>query len=264
MFRLCLWFLIMFLCLSQSASQAISLRTDHDGIPVLVYHHLLRDQENRFFRHNTAVITPEMFAEQMQYLYEHGYSTVTLQELEEYRDGKRKLPPKSIVITFDDGYLSNLYYAYPILKRYSFQAAIFLITENIRKEPTAFHPDRLDYISWPELAKYNDVFSFEGHSHHFHRTFWGISYLVLHPKKEIIKDLLISQKLLPSSYFAYPYGQYTPKTIHSIEETGYRMAFTIEPRRIHPGSNKWRLGRYWIGPDMTMQSFKELVKNNKG
>lgn len=260
MFRLLLWFLSLSLSLSLQASQAISIRTDTEGIPVLVYHHLLKDEENLFFRHNPAVITPEMFEEQMKYLHEEGYSAVTLRDLEEYIDGKKGLPAKSIAITLDDGYLSNLHYAYPILKKYGFQAAIFLITENIRKEPVPFHPDRLDYASWPQLEQYSDVFSFEGHSHHFHRTFWKISYLVLQPKEEIMRDLLTSRKLLPASYFAYPYGQYTTKTIHSVREAGYRMAFTIEPHRVHPGSNKGRLGRYWIGPDMTMQSFKELLK----
>lgn len=261
MYRLFLCLLTLSLCLTLQASQAISLRTAKDGIPVLVYHHLLRDQENKFFRHNQSVTTPEMFEEQMKYLYEQGYYTVTMRELEEHIDSKTKLPKKSIAITFDDGYLSNLHYAYPILKKYSFKAAIFLITENVRKEPVSFHPDRLDYVNWPELQHYSDVFSFEGHSHHFHRTFWNISYLVLHPQEEIINDLLISRELLPSHYFAYPYGQYTSKTIYSVQEAGYRMAFTIEPHHVHPGSYKWRLGRYWIGPDMTMQSFKELIKN---
>lgn len=260
MYRFFLWLFSLSLAISVPASQVISLHTNDGGIPVLVYHHLLHDRENTYFRRNQAVITPDMFTEQMAFLYEQGYSTVTLGELEEYIDGKKVLPRKSIAITFDDGYASNLHYAYPILKKYSFQATIFLITENIRMAPAAFHPDRLEYISWQELKPYSDVFSYEGHSHHFHRTFWGISYLVLHPKQEIMRDLLSSQKLLPSSYFAYPYGQYTSKTMVTVKETGYRMAFTIEPRRIQPGSNKGRLGRYWVGPDMTMQSFKELLE----
>lgn len=52
----------------------------------------------------------------MYYLYENGFHTATLDELQPFLDGEFTLPEKTVVLTFDDGYYSNALYAYPILK----------------------------------------------------------------------------------------------------------------------------------------------------
>jgi peptidoglycan/xylan/chitin deacetylase (PgdA/CDA1 family) len=85
---------------------------------VLLYHHV--DPND--------AIKPEVFDWQMKYLQQHGYSVISLGELVQGMKGEWDLPRKSIVITFDDGFLNTWVYAYPILKKYRFKATLFMIT----------------------------------------------------------------------------------------------------------------------------------------
>jgi peptidoglycan/xylan/chitin deacetylase (PgdA/CDA1 family) len=230
------------------------------GIPVLLYHHILEDRENKKFRYNEEVITPEQFRKEMELLHYEGYTTVTLRQLEDYLDRKAFLPAKSIVITFDDGYLSNYKYAYPILKKYHDHAAIFAITEDVRRIPDVFNPDKLNYISWEEISRYSDVFDVEAHAHHFHRVRGlGTSYLLSEPSDAVKKDLAISKSLTHASYFAYPYGQYNDNTIRILKELGFRMAFTIKAGNVFPGSDKFTLNRNCIFPYTTLDEFKRII-----
>lgn len=95
------------------------------AIPVLYYHRI-----NDIDRPPHA-IPPKLFEEQMRYLASDGWTTLSPIELIEYLMGESTPPKKSLLITFDDGYLDNWVFAYPILKKYRMKATIFLITARI-------------------------------------------------------------------------------------------------------------------------------------
>jgi peptidoglycan/xylan/chitin deacetylase (PgdA/CDA1 family) len=90
-------------------------------IPVLMYHHIADGDED------DMIVSPETFAEQMKALWEAGYTTVSLRDLVDYVAGSADLPEHPVLITFDDGYLSNYEIAYPILKANSMKAAVFAV-----------------------------------------------------------------------------------------------------------------------------------------
>ncbi len=93
----------------------------NNSIPVIAYHQVGKSSK----------ITPEIFNEQMKYLHDAGYKAVSIDEFYRYITGKQKAAGKKILITFDDGFTDNFVHAYPILKKYGFTAAIFLITSRI-------------------------------------------------------------------------------------------------------------------------------------
>ena len=84
-----------------------------EKIPVLMYHHLLMQEDITKYNwsDNSSVLSVQAFEEQMDYLYENGFYTATLDELQAFMDGNITLPEKTVVITFDDSYLSNALYA---------------------------------------------------------------------------------------------------------------------------------------------------------
>ena len=98
------------------------MSASNDSVPVIAYHQIC----------NNSKITPALFEEQMRFLKESGYSTVSLDEFHSLITGKNRVTGKHILITFDDGFADNLIYAYPILKKYGFTAVVFLITSRIR------------------------------------------------------------------------------------------------------------------------------------
>ncbi|WCK52713.1 polysaccharide deacetylase family protein [Aneurinibacillus sp. Ricciae_BoGa-3] len=240
-----------------------NMNTSVPGVPVLMYHHLLENRENKKFRNNADVITPETFAKQMHYLYVNHYMTVTLPDLEKYVDKKMSLPDRSVVLTFDDGYLSNFKYAYPVLKKYHMKATIFCITGQMKNKPETFNPDKLNYISWPELPKYADVFAYESHANHFHKEIGKKCYMVVKPVSEVKNEIHTLHMLMHGAYFAYPYGQYNHNLITILQNEGYRMAFTTKTGRVYPGSNKFLLDRNAVYPYTTWAQFKTLVEDPK-
>lgn len=94
-------------------------------VPIVTYHHITEDADE------TSEITKEKFEEHIKYLKENDYQTVTFDDLLNYVEKGIELPEKPIIITFDDGYLSNYEIAYPILKQYEMKATIFMIGSTV-------------------------------------------------------------------------------------------------------------------------------------
>ncbi|SNS11245.1 Polysaccharide deacetylase [Anaerovirgula multivorans] len=229
-----------------------------EAIPVLMYHHLLYDEENTYID-NDSVITVESFAEQMKLLHENGYRTITLNELEAFLIGDLELPKKTVAITFDDGYLSNIAYAYPILKEYNFKASNFIISHKLKEITEEFDPYQLQYLGWKDMVDTLDVFTYDNHTHDLHRVEDHKGYLVIKPLEEVVRDLSMNMELMGSPYFAYPYGQYNTHTLQILERLGMRMAFTVKRGHVKPGDDLLQLQRYGICPKTTIEDFKKII-----
>ena len=80
--------------------------------PVIMYHHI--DEHSKESR---LSVSPESFRRQMEFLVRHKYNVVPLEGLIDLLKDKKKIPPKTIAITFDDGHLDNYTNAYPVLKK---------------------------------------------------------------------------------------------------------------------------------------------------
>ncbi|KNF09706.1 putative xylanase/chitin deacetylase [Gottschalkia purinilytica] len=234
-------------------------------VPVLMYHHIMNSKDIKEMKctQNATIISDSQFKKEMKFLHDNGYYTATLDELRKFIKGQLKLPKKTVVITFDDGYLSNLVYAYPILKKYHFNAAIFMIGNLMSKSPMAFDRTKLQYISSEELDKYKDVFYYGSHTYGLHDIKDGKGYLVTSPKAKVIEDLNKSKNLLNTDYLAYPYGQYNSSIIECLKEKGYKMAFTIQQRYAVRNSKLYEVPRFAILPNTSMSEFKDIVSGRK-
>jgi len=259
---------VLGLCLAGPVPQAAVNRSGCAGLPVsgparqitvLTYHHILRSAENRL-KNNPVVLDLERFEQQMDFLRKEGYYTITLQELEDFIGGKKDLPGKSVLLTFDDGYQSNYVYAYPVLKKYGFKACVFVITGKIKDRPEPFVPDRLTYLSREEMEMSRDVFEFASHTHAMHNITGKKADLLWQPGNEIKSDLQKSAEALHTKYFSYPYGQYNERVIAILKETGFRMAFTTQNGKVRKGDNPFKLKRYGISPYITLKRFQEYLK----
>ncbi|NLX62794.1 MAG: polysaccharide deacetylase family protein [Tissierellia bacterium] len=234
-----------------------------EKIPVFLYHHILPQEyiEKYNWTDNNSVLSVEAFKEQMDFLYENGFYTATLDELKAFLDGEITLPKKTVVLTFDDGYLSNVIYAYPIMKEYNFRATIFIHGHRADGEQVPFDPSTTQTISIYEAYKYRDVFDYGSHTYNLHYINENKEKALLASEREvIIEDLLKSKELMDTVYFAYPYGAYNEETIEYLKETGYEMAFTIEKEYVTNNSDKYRLPRFTVGPKtMTLGLFVQIA-----
>ena len=103
----------------------------------------------------------------MQYIKDRGYEPISFEQLIEYHENRRELPEKPIIITFDDGYLSNYELAYPILKEFNFKAAIFVIGVSFGNKDLAY-----PHFGWAEARemKASGLVSIESHTYDLHRN----------------------------------------------------------------------------------------------
>ncbi|MFN8391029.1 MAG: polysaccharide deacetylase family protein [Bdellovibrionota bacterium] len=97
---------------------------------ILTYHRVTEVQSLRFPIQPGMYVLPETFAMHMRYLADYC-NVIPLSELLAALKAKTDLPPATVVVTFDDGWLDNFEYAFPILREYSLPATIFLATAYI-------------------------------------------------------------------------------------------------------------------------------------
>jgi Polysaccharide deacetylase len=131
-------------------------------VPIVAYHSVA-DEHRHPFRHLSLPVAA--FERQLQHLERRGFETVTLHDVHAYLKSSTPPPPKSVVLTFDDGFLDNWVHAFPLLKKYGMKATIFVMTDFIDPS-TAARPTledvwacRIDreelewwgYCSWPEI-----------------------------------------------------------------------------------------------------------------
>ena len=100
-----------------------------EPIPVLMYHSVAPKLKTWAF--NFLSLDPALFEDHVASMSRAGYNSVHLADLHAYVSGRTSLPPKTIVLTFDDGYLDNWVFAFPVLKKYGFKATVFVSTDFI-------------------------------------------------------------------------------------------------------------------------------------
>lgn len=218
-------------------------------VPVLMYHYI-EPKLNNHETDNKSIINLEDFEQNMKYLHDEGYQTITLNQLEQYVNGRISLPQKSIVITFDDGYQNNYTLAYPVLQKYNFHASLFVIGSKIQDQPSEFEPAINSFISKPEMQASTDVFEFNSHTYNLHHKGFmrcGNSVPVGLDTSLLDDDIQhMKQTGIDTPYLAYPFGYTSTQMIYKLQQHGYRMAFTVKSGFVHPGDHPMKLSRLTV------------------
>lgn len=238
-----------------------------NGIPVLTFHHILKDEENKYFLHTSTTTSESAFSEQMAYLKQQGYQTITLVQLESYLKNQINLPAKVVVLTFDDGLKSVNRYAYPILKREGFHAAAFIISSRIKHHPQKWNADSLQFMSISELEDIQDVFEIQSHTHFLHRLDNRRKPILLRRDFHNIEfDFARSRRALEQfnpdvAYLAYPFGGYNQVAIAAAKSAGFRMAFITLPGKVKPGDGLYTLKRLYVLRTDSIESMANRIAN---
>ncbi|MCU7060960.1 polysaccharide deacetylase family protein [Serratia ureilytica] len=241
-----------------------------NGIPVLTYHHLLKNEENKRFRHTSTTTSDVAFSNQMTYLKQAGYDTISLYQLEAYLKNQINLPGKAIVLTFDDGLKSVYRYAYPVLKDYGFRATAFIISSRIKRHPQKWNPDSLQFMSVSELKQIQDVFDVQSHTHFLHRTDGNRQPILLSRSLHNIEfDFERSRRALSQFnphvlYLSYPFGGYNQRAIQAAQGAGFHLAVTTVQGKVKPGDNPYTLKRLYILRTDSIQTMADRIANKPG
>ncbi len=238
-----------------------------NGIPVLTYHHILRDEENTRFRHTSTTTSVRAFSNQMTWLRDMGYTTLTMYQLEDYLHNRTNLPARAVVITFDDGLKSVSRYAYPLLKQYGMKATAFIVSSRIKRHPQKWAPKSLQFMSISELEEIKDVFDFQSHTHFLHRVDgYRRPVLLSRNYHNILFDFKHSRRALAQFnphvlYLSYPFGGYNATAVKAANDAGFHLAVTTVKGKVKPGDNPFLLKRLYILRTDSLETMSRLVSN---
>lgn len=186
-----------------------------------MYHYVSQPPPNADVYRRDLSVTPERFAEHLQYLRKAGYVSVTLDDLLYALTAGRSLPDKPVVLTFDDGYADNYENAFPLLSANGFIGHFFIITDFVNQ-------GRDGYLSWPQIEEMAAAGQrFGSHSRdHPDLGNKSVNYLVwqaLGSKESIEEHLGYHPR-----WIAYPSGKYDSQTIAVYHSAGYWGGLTTQ------------------------------------
>ncbi len=232
-------------------------------IPVLMYHGL---SEHVGAETPSVHVSVMAFREQMRWLSEFNYETITVDTLLEAWLNNQPLK-KKVIITFDDGYFSILKYALPILKDYGFVSTFFLTTSPIDSLNYSAAPRILDSVlpqdrplSWEECNKLiQDGWEPGGHSltHPDHRF---ISKDDLENQIGICKEQIERKTGYKVKHYAYPFGGYNAEVILILRKLGYLSAFSVHSGLSRKENGNYQIHRICIEKHTSLSVFIKMVE----
>lgn len=212
--------------------------------PILLYHHI--GEETSSLRY---VVSLGDFEAQMASLQRWGYTTIPLSLLLKALTEGAALPPRPVVITFDDGYREVYTHALPILQRYGFTAAVFVVIGQVGvgKSLTADQIRELAAAGW-EIGSHSWS--------HANLRQSGVNL-----KHEIGDARLALEQILgePVTAFAFPYGLTSPYVTRLVQEAGYEVALGLGGSYRHKEKGRYYLSRIEIQGNFDLKAFASLL-----
>ncbi len=229
------------------ASPEIVVELEPRTIPVFCYHKMSASSDS------TYEVETGDFAEQLEAMSEAGFETVTPSQIADYFEGKGELPEKPVCITFDDGPESVLAVSKPLMDKYGYVGAAFLIADSV---------GGIGCMDWDDVAELEEA-GWEIGSHsdtHIYPTRVSVEKCAAEyaDSRETIREHINGD----CAAIAYPYGLYDADTVQVTRDAGYRIGFTIDlgpadqtddpllvPREMLVNGNSMKTVRRWLGQE---------------
>lgn len=239
-FALCAAFLFIGKNIVFSAQQ-----NDNEGsvfLPVIIYHSVYRSSPDDY------TVTPEQLDNDLCYLAENGYSSVTAQQLVDYTLGKGELPQKPVLITFDDGFYNNLSIALPLLEKYDMSAVVSVVGAYTDKLTHAdSHCGSFSYLTWEDINALitSDRVEIGCHTYSMHSLSSadgrkGCAVKNGESNEDYVSafgnDISVFQNTMHentgsvSFVFAYPFGFVSEESIPVLRENGFFVTLGCEEK----------------------------------
>lgn len=199
-------------------------------VPVLMYHAIdHNDKETKLS------VSPDSFEKQMKFLHEHRYNVMKLDDLALLIKEKKNIPPKTIAVTFDDGFYNNYQYAYPALKKYNIPATVFVIVEKIGQQ---------GYLGWKEIKEMSDSGIVTIGSHALsHKWLPDMGTKQLKSELSLSKAMLEEKTGRPVNALCYPIGAHNERVKREASLAGYAYAVGTNPGKSSPSGDIYAIKR---------------------
>ncbi len=210
------------------------------SVPVLMYHHIQPETTARALGQTALTVDSGVFSQQMAYLADNGYNTIWASDLIDALRNHTPLPPKTVVISMDDGYKDNYTYALPILEQYHLKANLMLASGLVDSNP--------DMLTWSDVTamKNSGVYYFTDHT-------WSHYPISRGPESKIQFEIQTAQQEIQQhtgqtvDIFTYPYGSFNNNAIGTLISDGFIGGFSTIPGQVQCSGFIMTLHRTRIG-----------------
>jgi peptidoglycan/xylan/chitin deacetylase (PgdA/CDA1 family) len=231
-----------------------------DHVPILMYHSI---SETASYKFRPYAVLPDLFAEHMAYLYQQGYTPITVSHLvSAWTQQLTELPERPIVLTFDDGFADFFSAALPVLKQYHFTATLYIPTAFVDGENRWLYPKQeanRPMLTWKQLSEISaSGIECGGHTHS-------------HPQLDILPDqtawgeISRSKKLLEEHLgqeicsFSYPFGHHTDRVRQFVRVAGYTSACSVRHAFSSMADDPFALPRLMVRRTTNKEEFALLL-----
>jgi peptidoglycan/xylan/chitin deacetylase (PgdA/CDA1 family) len=209
-------------------------------------------------------VRPAVFAAQLNYLRQHGFTGLTFGELCQHRRAGQPLPEHPIVLTFDDGLADFIEEALPMLMEHGFPATVFVATgwlDDAGLHAAGTPPDRT--MSWAQLAELSAAGVEIGAHSHSHPQLDQISEPRLRAELADSKHLLEDRLGHAISSLAYPCG-YSNKRVREVaREVGYLQAAVVANVAAAPTCDPFSVPRLIIRRSTSLSMFARIANQRR-
>ena len=225
----------------------------YQTVPILTYHRVGP-------RVSRMVVTPSEFEQQLEYLKRNDYRVIPLADLPDFLEGRRPLPRRAVVITFDDGHLSSYQHAFPILQKYGFPATYFLYTDFVGAK---------EALSWTQIREMqkSGLIDFQLHS----KTHSNLIVRLPNESDQRYRDRLdaevrvardVVQRNIPGkvTHYAYPFGDANDIVVERLQRADFVLGLTVNSGGNAFFANPMMLRRTMIYGGADMGTFRAALQ----
>jgi len=226
-------------------------RLDTSGLRILFYHRVSKDRDE-------LAVTPDSFAEQMDYLASEAYRVVDVLTAIELLDSGKPLA-RTVALTFDDGFLDVAEHALPILSERGFHGTVFVspaVTDG-RTSFAWYSEEQPPLLNWDDIVELDrdGTLRFEAHS-------------LTHPNLPALDDAAATEEIAGSKRelenrlgrvvraFSYPSGLYGEREARLVAEAGYSIAVSCEPGVNDSSTDRFALKRRQVDARDSLLDFR--------
>jgi len=194
-------------------------------VPILIFHSTRPYIESDTPAVRRYIATPETLEQELTYLRDSGYVSVTFDDLASHVTKNTPLPPRPVILSFDDDWESQYTYAFPLLEKYGFTATYFIWTAVVGRQ---------HHMTWDQIRTLSKAGMEIG------------CHTITHPyltrvksdeslRHEILdaRNLIEDRVGVPVTTFAYPFGQYNERVAAMVKEAGFTSARSTWPGVLH-------------------------------
>lgn len=199
--------------------KTIAQKNDTVQIPALCYHNIHQDLAGHSPAYSIGIA---QFKRHLKMLHDSGYNSILPSQLYAFLTTGASLPPKPIIISFDDSHEEHFSIAMPVLNSFHFKGVFFVMAVTINK------PMYMKAGQIKELADSGHCIGLHTWDHPDLRKLKGNDWLLQIKKPKALLEKITGK---PVEYFAYPNGAWNEEAIHQLKDNGILAAFQLSGKR---------------------------------